>query len=61
MPMALAAQSTTVDFSVISSVADAVVGLVGDAVSMVTANPILFLGIGIALFGSAIGIVRSFL
>lgn len=61
MSYLLADASTTLDFSVISTVADTVVTLVGKVVSMISVNPILFIGIGIGLFVSAIGIVRSFL
>lgn len=53
--------STSLDTSVISEIADAVVTLMGKVVTMVTSNPLLFLGIGIGLFGMAIGLVRRFL
>lgn len=51
--------ATDVDFSMISNIADTCVTLVGKVVSMYQSNPLLFLGIGIGLFGTAIGIVKS--
>ena len=50
---------SAVDFSMISNIADTCVTLVSKVVGMYQANPLLFLGIGIGLFGTAIGIVKS--
>lgn len=58
MSVAVLAESA-VDFSMISNIADTCVTLVSKVVSMYQANPLLFLGIGIGLFGTAIGIVKS--
>lgn len=56
--MAILAESA-VDFSMISNIADVCVTLVGKVIAMYQANPLLFLGIGIGLFSTAIGVVKS--
>lgn len=62
MSLILAAEGgSTLDFSAVNAVAEAIVGLVGKVVGMITTNPILFIGLGIGLFISTIGIVKRFI
>lgn len=59
--VASASAGSSFDFSAMTQIADTIVTLVGKVVTMITGSPLLLLGIGIGLFGGAIGIVRRFL
>ena len=48
-------------FTNLSAVSDTVIDMVTDVVTLITANPLLLVGLGIGLFYGAVRIVKSFL
>ncbi|CAJ0600683.1 unnamed protein product [Cylicocyclus nassatus] len=60
VPLSSAYAATSLDFTVLGDLAETIVGMVGNVADLMVSHPVLLLGVGLGLIGTAVGIVRSF-